>query len=99
MKTATSSALRSRLSDYINQSEPVVVTHHGRRRAVFVPVQDDDDIDHLLYPGSDLMKILEASYKSIQEKGGIPHDEFWALVDARYGSLSNTGTRRKKRRK
>jgi prevent-host-death family protein len=82
MKTATMSALRSRLGDYLNQDEPVVVTQKGHPRAVLIPVEDEDDLERLLMANNaELMTILEEADRRISITGGIPHDEFWARVE------------------
>ncbi len=81
MKTATISSLRSHLSDYINQTEPVVVTQQGRPKAVLVPIENEDDMERLLLAShAGLSKLLKSANSRISRTGGIPHDEFWALV-------------------
>jgi prevent-host-death family protein len=82
MKTATATALRSRLSDYLNQSEPVVVTQNGHPKAVLMPVEDEDDVERLLMANNvELMRMLDEADQRISRTGGIPHEEFWARVE------------------
>ncbi|MBI1927537.1 type II toxin-antitoxin system Phd/YefM family antitoxin [Candidatus Poribacteria bacterium] len=82
MKTVTMSTLRSHLGDYLNQNEPVVVTHNGHPKAVLMPVADEDDLERLLMANNaELMKMLDEADRRISTTGGIPHDEFWARVD------------------
>jgi prevent-host-death family protein len=84
MKTVTLSALRSHLGDYLNQSEPVVVTQNGRPKAVLTPVKNSDDLERLLMAtNTELMKMLTEADQRISTTGGIPHDEFWARQDRR----------------
>ena len=79
MKTATSSDVRSHLNDFLNGSEPVVVTQNGHPKAVLVPVEDGEAVERLLMANNaELMKILDQADASISKNGGIPHDEFWA---------------------
>jgi len=81
MKTATATALRSRLSDYLNQSEPVVVTQNGHPKAVLMPVEDEDDVERLLMANNvELMRMLDEADQRISRTGGIPHEEFWARM-------------------
>ena len=93
MKTATSSDLRSHLSDFLKGSEPIVVTQNGHPKAVLVPVEDEDAVERLLMANNtELMKILDRADASISKTGGIPHDEFWARVK------KMTTTRKRRRR-
>lgn len=39
---------------------------------------------------SELRAILDAAESRIREVGGIPHDEFWRLVDAEYNVAPNS---------
>ncbi len=99
MKTATTTAIRSQLTSYLNQREPVVVKHKGRYKAVLIPVQTEADVERLLMADNKrLMEILSVSDRQIDETGGIPHDEFWKRIDAKYAKKSN-GRRPKKARK
>lgn len=81
MKTATASALRSRLSNYLEQNEPVIVTRNGRPKAVLLPVREEADVERLLMANNaELMELLDAADRRISATGGIPHDEFWRRV-------------------
>ena len=82
MKVATMSALRSHLGNYLNQSEPVVVTQNGQPKAVLMPVADADDLERLLMANNvAFMKMLDEADRRISATGGIPHDQFWAQVE------------------
>lgn len=97
MKTATATALRSRLSDYLNQSEPVLVTQNGHPKAVLLPVEDEDDWDRLLMANNaELMTLLDEADRRISATGGIPHDEFWARVEREAQAQQSASKRAKK---
>ena|SRR3972149_3413659 len=82
MKTATVSALRSRLSDYLNQSEPVLVTQGGQAKAVLLPVSSVEDMERVLMANDrELMTLLEEANRRISRTGGIRHEAFWARVE------------------
>ena len=96
MKTATTTEIRTQLASYLNQREPVVVKQRGRYKAVLVPVQSDADVERLLMADNKrLMEILSESDRQIDGTGGIPHDEFWKRIDAKYSKKSNGRQKRK----
>jgi prevent-host-death family protein len=81
MKTATASALRSRLSNCLEHNEPVIVTRNGRPKAVLLSVREEADVERLLMANNaELMELLDAADQRISATGGIPHDEFWRRV-------------------
>ena len=47
MKTASVSTLRSNLSEYLNQTEAVMVTQSGQPKALLLPVAAGDDLERL----------------------------------------------------
>jgi prevent-host-death family protein len=97
MKTASISALRTRLSDYLNLTEPVVVTQKGRAKAVLWPVESEDDLERLLLASNaEFMKLLDEADRRISETGGIPHDQFWEQIKQK--ARSTTGRSRKRGR-
>ena len=60
MKTATVSALRARLSDYLKLTEPVLVTQQGRPKAVLWPIESEGDMERLLLANNaEFMKLLD----------------------------------------
>ncbi len=87
MKIAPIADVKARLSEYVNQIQtegPIVITRNGKVAAVLVAPDDDNDLDWILLSRSPrLQEILDHSRKSIAEKGGIPHDEFWKQVRER----------------
>ncbi len=96
MKTATSTAVRAQFASYLNQREPTVVTQNGHYKAVLVPVETEGDVERLLMASNQrLMEILAESDRQIDETGGIPHDEFWKQIDAKYEKKTNGHQQRK----
>src|SRR5262249_43023449 len=73
MKTATMSALRTRVTDYLNLTEPVVITQKGRGKAELWPVESKDDLEGLLLANNaEFMKLFYEADRRISETGGIP---------------------------
>lgn len=96
MKTATMTTLRAHLGKLVNERETVLVTKSGQPAALLVPYDQLSDTERLLAkPNSELRKLLDESHRSIAETGGIPHEEFWARVDAMYADAPTTKKRRK----
>ena len=99
MKTATTTAIRTQLTSFLNQREPIVVKQRGRYKAVLVPVQTEADVERLLMADNKrLMEILRESDRQIDETGGIPHDEFWKRIDAKYATTGNARLPKKSRK-
>jgi hypothetical protein len=42
-----------------------------------------------------LMELFDEASRRIDEMGGIPHDEFWTQIDAKYEKNSNRRHKRK----
>jgi len=101
MKTASVSALRARLSDYLKLTEPVLVTQQGRPKAVLWPVENEGDMERLLLANNaEFMKLLDEADRRISKTGGLSHDEFWAQVKQESETAPGpTGKRSKNRRR
>src|SRR5262249_1094877 len=85
MKIASVADVKARLSSYLKASAagPVVVTRNGKAVAVLLGVQDDEELEQLLFAHSrKLGGILDAADRRIDEGAGIAHDEFWRQVEA-----------------
>ena len=96
MKTATASALRSRLGEFLNQTEPVVVTQQGRPKAVLLHVKSQEDVERLLLANNrELMKLLDQADRRITETGGVTHDDFWAQATPKPAGASHRPPKRK----
>jgi prevent-host-death family protein len=84
MKVATVADFKAHLSKYLKhcQHEPVVITKHGRMKAVLLPVTDEGDLERVVLSNHPVFReILAESERSLREEGGIPHEQFWQLVD------------------
>jgi prevent-host-death family protein len=77
--------LRAHLSTYLKATEesPVIVTRNGKPVAVLVGVEDEDELERLVLAYSKRFRaILELAERQIHAGEGIPHDAFWADVEA-----------------
>jgi antitoxin (DNA-binding transcriptional repressor) of toxin-antitoxin stability system len=98
VKTTTAATLRTQLLKFLDQAEPVMVTHRGRARAILVPV-DDPSAKRTARPTTrSLMDLLRQADERITRDGGLSHEEFWRAVDADYakGQSRVRATRRSK---
>jgi|SRR6266436_4692139 len=87
MKTASIADVKAKLGSYVKASKksPVVITQNGKAIAAIIPVLHDDDLERLLMAyNPKLRAILEKSKAQIRAGLGIPHDEFWRRMEARY---------------
>ncbi|MFM9964186.1 MAG: type II toxin-antitoxin system prevent-host-death family antitoxin [Planctomycetaceae bacterium] len=99
MKTTTATKLRAELRSYLATTEPVGVTQNGRITAVLVPVTTEDEAERwMMANNEELFHLLDAASQRVRETGGIPHDEFWKRIDAKYGKKSNGGRVKKARK-
>ncbi|HLQ44657.1 MAG TPA: type II toxin-antitoxin system prevent-host-death family antitoxin [Planctomycetaceae bacterium] len=96
MRTTTASKLRSELGSYLQQTEPVMVTQNGRMKAVLVPVESEDEAERwVMANNAELMKLLDAASRRVKKTGGIPSEEFWKRIDAKYEKKANGRHKRK----
>ncbi len=89
MKTASVADVKAHLSAYLGECAegPVVITRNGKPVAALVPVTDDEQLENLLLSYSPrLRRLLEERAEEIRRTGGIPHDEFWKMVEAEHES-------------
>jgi prevent-host-death family protein len=98
VKVASVAELKSKLADYLKASEegPVIVTRNGKPVAVLLGVEDEDEVERLILGHSPKLRaILEESREQIRDGKGIPHDEFWAQVEAEKPARPRTRARKK----
>ncbi|MBD2776058.1 type II toxin-antitoxin system Phd/YefM family antitoxin [Iningainema tapete] len=84
MKTVTIDEIKANFSEYLkqSQSEPILIIENGRPVAAINVVVDAEELERLsLAHNSQFNQLLETAEQSIQETGGIKHDDFWKLVD------------------
>ncbi|HLQ43248.1 MAG TPA: type II toxin-antitoxin system Phd/YefM family antitoxin [Planctomycetaceae bacterium] len=85
MKTASVRQMKAGLEEYLAASggSPVVITKNGKPIGALLPVQDKDDLERLLLAHSPkLNAIFDRAHERIRQGEGIPHDQFWAEVEA-----------------
>jgi len=76
--------VKARFSAYLKESEegPVVVTRNGKPVAVLISMEDEEELERIILAYSPkFQSLLEKSRKQIQEKGGIPHQDFWKELE------------------
>ncbi len=104
MKIASVADVKARLSAYLRESEsgPVVVTRNGKAVAVLLAMTDEDELERLILAHSPKFRaMLDKSRRQIEEKGGIPHEQFWREVETEtrvQSAKDKRGERRSKRR-
>lgn len=98
MKKASVADFQTRFRAFLDESqkEPVVVMSNGKPVAILMGVQDEDELERLVFASSRrLQEILAAGRKEIREGRGIPNDEFWKQVDAQPPRAKRTGGKKK----
>ncbi|HLX61033.1 MAG TPA: type II toxin-antitoxin system Phd/YefM family antitoxin [Planctomycetota bacterium] len=94
MKTATVDQIDSRFGEYLKASKkgPIVVTQDGKPVAVLVGEPDDDELERLSMAYSPrLNEILDAALARMKRGEGIPHEEFWARIEAKKQKVPRRG--------
>jgi len=84
MKIAPVADVKARFSAYLKESEegPVIVTRNGKPVAVLISMEDEEELERIILAYSPkFQSLLEKSRKQIQDKGGIPHQDFWKEVE------------------
>jgi prevent-host-death family protein len=102
MKIASVAEVKARLSSYLKASAsgPVVVTRNGKAVAVLLGVDDDDELERLLFAHSPKLRaILDAADRRVDEGSGIDHDEFWQQVESADRAREENGSGKKRRTK
>ncbi|OHD63273.1 MAG: hypothetical protein A2176_11875 [Spirochaetes bacterium RBG_13_51_14] len=86
MKIASVAEIKSKLSEYINESKKgaVVITKNGRPAAVLVSVTSDEQLEQIILSQSKMLKnILDKSERQIAIGHKIKHKEFWEELEKR----------------
>ena len=84
MKIASVAEIKSKFSEYINESKKgaVVITKNGRATAVLLSVTSDDQLEQILLSQSFMLKkLLDKSEKQAILGHKIKHKEFWEELD------------------
>ena len=85
MKIVPVAEVKAHLSSYLEETSggPVIITKNGRAVAALVAVTDDEELERLIMAHSPrLRQLLDQAASRVRQDGGIPHDQFWAQVDA-----------------
>jgi prevent-host-death family protein len=85
MRIASVADVEARLSAYLKESEsgPVIVTRNGKAVAVLLAVTEDSELEWLVLAHLPKFRaLLDKSRRQIEKTGGIPHEQFWAEVQA-----------------
>jgi len=80
MKIAPVADVKARFSAYLKESKegPVIVTRNGKPVAVLISMEDEEELERIILAYSPkFQSLLEKSRKQIQDRGGIPHQDFW----------------------
>jgi len=86
MKIASVAEIKSKLSEYINESKKgaVVITKNGRPTAVLLSVTSDEQLEQIILSQSRMLKsILDKSENKLLAGHKIKHKEFWEEVEKR----------------
>jgi prevent-host-death family protein len=84
MKIAPVADVKARFIAYLKESEegPVIVTRNGKPVAVLISMEDEEELERIILAYSPRFQgLLEKSRKQIQDRGGIPHQDFWKEVE------------------
>jgi prevent-host-death family protein len=84
MKIASVAEIKSKFSEYINESKKgaVVITKNGKPTAVLVSVTSDEQLEQIIFSQSKMLKnILDKSEKNISLGHKIKHKDFWEELD------------------
>jgi len=84
MKIAPVADVKARFSAYLKESKegPVIVTRNGKPVAVLISMEDEEELERIILAYSPkFQSLLEKSRKQIQDRGGIPHQDFWKEVE------------------
>ena len=96
MRVASQSEVAADFAEYLKAAKtgPIVVTNKGKPVAVLLLAEDDDELERLLMGHSaKLQSILEMARKRFRAGRGVPHERFWAEIEA-----ENTGKSSRRRR-
>ncbi len=84
MKIAPVADVKARFSAYLRESEegPVIVTRNGKPVAVLISMEDEEELERIILAYSPkFQSLLEKSKNQIQDRGRIPHKDFWKEVE------------------
>jgi len=86
VKSASAARIAAKFDDYLEASreQPVLVTRNGRAIAVLVAVQDKAEAEQIASARTrSLRSVLAEGHEQIEQRGAIPHAQFWREVEER----------------
>lgn len=93
MRTTPIAELKARLSELLDKlaEGPLVITRHGRPKAVILRAPDDpEDLESLLIAADPhFHDLIDRSRRAKK----ISHDDFWSRAEKRFGPYSKTRPR------
>jgi len=84
MRIASVADIKARFSAYLRAAErgPVVVTRSGKPVGVLLAVDDEEELERLVFAYSPRLRtILDAARKRIRAGGGIRHEDLWQELE------------------
>jgi prevent-host-death family protein len=84
MKIAPVADVKARFSAYLKESQegPVIVTRNGKPVAVLISMENEEELERIILAYSPkFQSLLGKSKNQIQDRGGIPHKDFWKEVE------------------
>ena len=84
MRIASVADVKAPFSEFLREtrSGPVIITKNGRPSAVLLPIESEAELERLILAYSPRFReIIERSKRSIEEDGGLAHEEFWAEIE------------------
>lgn len=83
MKTISVTDIQTNLTNTLKESggEPMVITENDRPIAVISSVLDPEDLERLILAHNPRFnRLIDSANRSIQETGGVKHDDFWSSL-------------------
>lgn len=102
MKIASVAQVKARLSAYLKASAaaPVIVTEKGKPVAVLLGVNDDEELERVIFAHSrNLNAVLGAADRRIEEGRGVGHEDFWKRIRLSTRAREVNGSKKKRRAK
>jgi len=84
MKIASVADIKARFSAYLKASEkgPIIVTRNGKPIAVLLSMEDQEELERLIFAYSPkFQKILRVAQQQIERGAGIAHEELWQEME------------------
>lgn len=93
MKIVSIEEIQANIREYLKQSDdqPIVIYENGSPIATITLITDGDDLDSLrLANNPKFNQMMDDARKRIEKTGGIPHENFWKLIDEKYSEFEES---------